>query len=170
MKRIVLLCCVLALASVVAMAQDMSVVTPADQKFGPLPNFPDCGKGAVLHGDPGSDKGVVLIAKATAGCVIPWHWHTANEQLGIVSGTATVQGKGESAAKSMTAGSYVFMPGKHQHEFICKTACQLFVASDGKFDIHYVDKDGKEISLADAQKSGKMGAGKGGAKKASPKM
>ena len=165
MKKLVVIGCALALASVVAMAQNMTAVAPADQKFGPLPNFPDCAKGAVLHGDPGSDKGAVLMAKATAGCKIPWHWHTANEQLGIVSGTTTMQEK-DGQPKTLASGSYVFMPSKHQHEFICKTACSLFVASDGKFDIHYVDKDGKEISLADASKSGKPAAA---AKKAAPK-
>jgi len=169
MRKTILLMCVLLLASVVALGQGMSVSTPADQKFGPLPNFPSCAKGAVLHGDPGSDQGAVLMAKATAGCKIPWHWHTANEQLGIVSGTTTMQEK-DGQPKSMAAGSYVFMPGKHQHEFICKTACALFVATDGKFDIHYVDASGKEISLADATKSGKAGgAMKSGEKKAAPK-
>lgn len=157
MKKTLLLCCVVLLASGIAVCQNMSSSTPADQKFGPLPNFPDCAKGAVLHGDPGSDQGAVLMAKATAGCKIPWHWHSTNEQLGIVSGTTTMQEKG-GQPKTLTAGSYVYMPAKEQHEFICKTACSLFVATDGKFDIHYVDKDGNEISLADAQKSGKMGA------------
>ena len=170
MRKSILLICALLLASTFALGQGMTASTPADQKFGPLPNFPDCVKGAVLHGDPGSDQGAVLMAKGTAGCRIPWHWHTANEQLGIVSGTTTLQEK-DGQPKTLAPGSYVFMPGKHQHEFICKTACSLFVATDGKFDIHYVDKDGKEISLADATKSGKMGgAAKGAGKKAMPKM
>ena len=164
MRKSILLTCVLLLASAVALGQGMTISTPADQKFGPLPNFPDCAKGAVLHGDPGSDQGAVLMAKATAGCKIPWHWHTANEQLGIISGTTTMQEKG-GQPKTMTSGSYVFMPGKHQHEFICKTACALFVATDGKFDIHYVDASGKEISPDEALKTKAGGA----AKKAAPK-
>lgn len=165
MKKTLFLCSLLLLASSL-MAQNMSVVTPADQKFGPLPNFPDCAKGAVLHGDPGSDKGAILIAKATANCTIPWHWHTANEELGIISGTTTMQEKG-GQPKTLTSGAYVFMPGKHPHEFICKTACSLFVGTDGKFDIHYVDASGKEIPPDQALKSGKSaGAAKG---KAAPK-
>ena len=166
MRKSILLMCALVLLSTMALGQNMSVVTPADQKFGPLPNFPDCAKGAVLHGDPGSAQGAVLMAKATAGCKIPWHWHTANEQLGIVAGTTTMQER-SGQPKSMTAGSYVFMPGKHQHEFICKTACTLFVATDGKFDIHYVDENGKEITLAEAS-AAKKAAPKGAAK-AAPK-
>jgi quercetin dioxygenase-like cupin family protein len=164
MKTKVWLCALLLLVSA-AVAQDMKLVTPADQKFGPLPNFPDCVKGALLNGDPGSDQGALLMAKATAGCRIPWHWHTVTEQLGIVSGTTTMQEKG-GQPKTLASGAYAFIPGKHQHEFVCKTACSLFVRSDGKFDIHYVDAGGKEISLADATKGG---AAKGGEKKAAPK-
>jgi hypothetical protein len=32
-------------------------------------------------------------------------------------------------------------------------ACTLFIAPSGAFDIHYVDKDGKEISPDEALKS-----------------
>jgi hypothetical protein len=27
-----------------------------------------------------------FILKAPAGCIVPWHWHTAREQLMVVSG------------------------------------------------------------------------------------
>ena len=73
-------------------------------------------------------------------------------------------GLSREAAKTVTPGSYAYLPAKHPHEFTCVTACSLFVAADNVFDIHYVDKDGKEISLADAQKFGK-GAAKAPVKK-----
>ena len=38
------------------------------------------------------------------------------------------------------------MPSKHVHQFTCTSACSAFVNSDGAFDIHYVDANGKEIS------------------------
>ena len=166
MKRVVVLCCMLALASVMAMAQDQpAVVAPQEQKFVNFPGIPDCTKGAVLHGDPNSDKGAVLMLKATAGCKIPWHWHTSTEQLGMLNGSAKLEMK-DSAAKTLTPGTYVFLPSKHQHQFTCPTACTLFLATEAKFDIHYVDASGKEISPDEALKSGKSA---GAAKKAAPK-
>jgi quercetin dioxygenase-like cupin family protein len=127
------------------------VVTSADQKFANFPNFPTCMTGAVLHGDPSSASGVEIIGKATAGCKVPWHFHTPNEQVRMISGKAKVEMKGD-AAKMLTAGGYAYLPSKHQHEFTCVTACSLFVSADGMFDIHYVDSDGKEISLEQALK------------------
>jgi quercetin dioxygenase-like cupin family protein len=166
MKRTVLLCCVLALASAMALAQDAAVVTPPEQKFMNFPGLPTCVKGAVLHGDPMGDKGAVLMLKSTAGCLIPWHWHTSTEQLGFVSGSGKLEMKG-GPAKTLTPGSYVYLPSKHQHQFTCPTACTLFLATDAKFDIHYVDASGNEIPPDQALKSGKSaGAAKG---KAAPK-
>jgi quercetin dioxygenase-like cupin family protein len=133
---------------------DAHIVTPANQKFGPFPNFPKCTQGAVLHGDPSGGHGVTVIAKATAGCRIPMHFHTPNEEVGIISGPAKVNMQGE-AAKTLTAGGYAFLPAKHPHEFTCVTACRIFVGADGVFDIHYVDTAGKEISLEEALKQGK---------------
>ena len=168
MKRTVALCFALALvfASVVAMAQDQpAVVAPADQKFVNFPGLPACVKGAVLHGDPMGDKGAVLMLKSTPGCKIPWHWHTSTEQLGVVSGSAKLEMK-DGAAKNLTPGTYVYLPSKHQHQFTCPTACSLFLATEAKFDIHYVDASGKEISPDEALKTGKPA---GAAKKAAPK-
>ena len=105
MSRIVLTVCAVLIGSLFALAQDKErIVAPADEKFGPFPNFPSCMTGAVLHGDPSSSSGVTLIGKGTAGCKIPWHFHTPNEEVGIISGTAKVQMKNE-AAKTLTAGA-----------------------------------------------------------------
>ncbi len=169
MKQIVLAFSVLLIASLTAVGQNQAhILAPADQKFGPIPNFPKCMTGAVLHGDPSSANGVTLIGKGTPGCRIPWHFHTPNEQVGIISGTAKLQMKDEDA-KTLTAGGYAYLPSKHQHEFICVTACKLFAGADGAFDIHYVDASGSEISLDEALKSGKMGMKRAEGAKATPK-
>jgi quercetin dioxygenase-like cupin family protein len=157
MSRIVLTVCAVLIGSLFALAQDKErIVAPADEKFGPFPNFPSCMTGAVLHGDPSSSSGVTLIGKGTAGCKIPWHFHTPNEEVGIISGTAKVQMKNE-AAKTLTAGGYAYLPSKHPHEFTCVTACKLFAGADGVFDIHYVDASGNEIPSDQALKSKKHG-------------
>ena len=164
MKRFVLcIAFAIALCGVVA-AQDQGAVTaPAEMKFGPLPNIPPCLQGAILRGDP-AKTGITAQLKGTAGCRVPWHWHTAVEQLGMVSGNARLEIKG-TPARTIGPGAYAYMPAKHQHDFTCVTACVLFIGSDGPFDVHYVDASGKEITPEAAPKSGaKMGAAKAATK------
>jgi quercetin dioxygenase-like cupin family protein len=137
------------LLSVIALgaaAQDNAkagVVTAAGSKFAPLPGLPTCLTLSVQRGDP--TKGpAVLLAKMTPGCKVPWHWHTAGEALFMVSGKGKIETK-DAAAAGVAPGDYVSLPGKHPHQFSCATACTFFDATEGAFDIHYVDKDGKEI-------------------------
>ncbi len=177
MKRILVLVALLCCAATFAAAQNAAVVvTPADQKFDNFPGYPTCVMGSVLHGAPDSDSGVVVIAKATAGCKIPWHFHTPNEQVGVVSGMLKMQMK-DGQPHTMVPGSYAFMPAKSVHMAQCTTACTIFVAADGKFDIHYVNAAGSEITPDEAIKpTGKAVAkapakseGKAPAKPAPPK-
>jgi quercetin dioxygenase-like cupin family protein len=94
----------------------------------------------------------VILAKTATGCTIPWHWHTANEQLMVVAGNAKVSMK-EGSPATVHAGDYLSLPGKNAHQFHCVAACTLFIVPDGAFDIHYVDASGKEISPEEALKS-----------------
>ena len=75
-------------------ASEHRIVTPAEQKFAPFPNIPECAKGAVLHGDPNQGASTILV-KSTGACTIPSHWHTANEQVMIATGSARLEMKGE---------------------------------------------------------------------------
>jgi quercetin dioxygenase-like cupin family protein len=134
-----------------AMAQDQgAVVTAASSKLGPLPGLPACLTLSVQRGDP-TKGAAVLLAKMTAGCTVPWHWHTAAEGLMMVSGKAKIEMKDTAASSSAAAGSgvgpgdYVYLPGKHPHQFTCASSCTFFDVTEGAFDIHYIDKDGKEI-------------------------
>jgi quercetin dioxygenase-like cupin family protein len=120
-------------------------------KFVNFPGLPACMKGSVQNGDP-SKGGSVILAKAATGCTIPWHWHTANEQLMVVAGNAKVSMK-EGSPATVHAGDYLSLPGKNAHQFQCVAACTLFIVPDGTFDIHYVDASGKEISPEEALKS-----------------
>ncbi len=168
MKRLLIAACVLLVLVAVAAAQDDAKLLGASElKFAPFPNVPTCIKGTVLHGDPNSEQGSTLEAKGTAGCKIPWHWHSGDEQVGVVSGSAKLEMK-DAGAKSLTAGGYAFLPAKHPHQFTCVTACTIFVGVSGKFDIHYVDASGAEVPLEQAQKSGGKAAG-AKAKAAAPK-
>ena len=115
----------------------------SENKLAPMPGMPGCVTMAVESGDPSKGPSVIVF-KGTAGCLIPWHMHTPNEHVMIVSGSAKVEMKGGSTA-TLGAGGYALMPSKHVHQFTCTLACTAFVHSDAAFDIQYVDGDGKEI-------------------------
>ena len=131
----------------------------ASSKFMNFPGLPTCMTGAVQNGDPSKGASVIL-AKTATGCTVPWHWHTADEQLMVVGGSAKVEMKDGTPA-SLHSGDYLSLPGKHVHHFTCLAACTLFIVPSAAFDIHYVDANGKEISPEEALKS----AAKGPAKK-----
>jgi quercetin dioxygenase-like cupin family protein len=133
-------------------AQDKAqYVQSSTNKFMNFPAIPKCTLGAVVSGDPTKGAGVLQL-KSAAGCVIPWHWHTSNENLMFVSGSAKVEMK-DGASVTVRAGDYLHLPSKHVHQFTCLTACKLFLAIDAAFDIHYVDASGNEISPDDALKA-----------------
>jgi quercetin dioxygenase-like cupin family protein len=121
-----------------------------DMTFASFPGMPACVVGAVVDGDPPKGPSVVAL-RAAAGCAIPWHWHTANERLTMVAGTAHVQTK-DGKSLPLTPGGFALMPSKHVHRFSCDAKCMLYVHSDTPFDIHYVDTQGNEISPDQALK------------------
>ena len=135
-----------------ALTQDkMAAVSRAKAKFQGMPVLPKCASISPANGDP-SKGAAVIMAKAAAGCVIPWHWHSAGEQLMFVAGSANVQMK-EGAPAHLNGGDYINLPSKNVHQFTCIAACSFFIATDGPFDIHFVDPSGKEISPDEALKS-----------------
>ena len=92
------------------------------------------------------------MLKANAGCVIPWHWHTPNERLVIVSGSAKGEMK-DMKHLMLKAGDYVVLPSKGIHQFTALTAVRLYDMVDAPFDIHYVDSAGNEIAVEVASKT-----------------
>jgi mannose-6-phosphate isomerase-like protein (cupin superfamily) len=120
----------------------------AEMKLTTIPGLPTCAHGSVENGDPTKGPSIIF-AKIPTGCSIPWHWHTPNEHVMIVSGVARLDMKD---AKSLTlrAGGFAMLPTRHVHQFRCQQACSLYIYSDVAFDIHYVNAAGTEISPADA--------------------
>jgi len=145
-------------------ADKAGITTAAASKFASVPGVPACLKLAVQRGDP-SKGAAVLLLKARPGCTVPWHWHTANENLMIVSGKGKME-MNDAAATIVGPGDYIYLPSKHPHQFTCTTACTVFDITDGAFDVHYIDKDGKEIPPDQALKPA---ARKPAAAKATPK-
>ena len=129
----------------IAHGEEMGVLRKlSENKLAPMAGLPPCIAMAVESGDPSKGPSVIVF-KGTAGCLIPWHWHTPTEHVMIVSGSAKVEMKGGSSA-TLGPGGYAMMPSKHVHQFTCTSACSGFINSDVAFDIHYLDAGGKEIS------------------------
>jgi len=93
----------------------------------------------------------LILIKLTAGCSVPWHWHTPDEHIMMVSGVGQLQMQG-SKPTALRAGAYGFAPSRHVHQFHCARPCMLFLRSDGAFDIHYIGSNGKELAPRDALK------------------
>ncbi|HWZ43501.1 MAG TPA: cupin domain-containing protein [Candidatus Saccharimonadales bacterium] len=136
------------------------VTTAAGAKLAVLPVFPACLTLSAQRGDPFKGPAVILI-KMTPGCKVVWHWHSANESLLMISGKGKIEMKDEATTGGPVApGDYVFLPGKHAHQFSCAAGCTFFDVTEGAFDIHYIDKDGKEIPPEQALKPAKKPAAK----------
>ena len=107
---------------VAAHADDMGVLRKmSENTFAPMPGLPACMTAAVQSGDPSKGPSVIL-GKGSAGCLIPWHWHTPTEHVMIVSGSAKVEMKESGKTEVLGPGGYAMMPSKHVHQFTCKFA------------------------------------------------
>ncbi len=130
------------------LGQQPVVANPQQAKLVSSPSVPDCFSFTVVNGDP-KGSGSVTLVKMSSGCVVPTHWHSANEQDTFTSGTGQLQMKAEQV-QAVSAGTYVYIPASHAHQLTCKDSCTFYRAMDGPIDIHYVDAAGKEISAAAA--------------------
>jgi uncharacterized protein DUF4437 len=104
-----------------------------DLKWVDVPNFPV--KMAALWGDPAKGPHGAFH-KFPAGFEAPWHHHTANHHVVVVSGTMTLTPEGE-AAKKLGPGSYFSFTGKKKHTTKCEAGseCLLFIDSAGPWDV-----------------------------------
>jgi mannose-6-phosphate isomerase-like protein (cupin superfamily) len=131
--------------------EPMRVVDPATAKYIAIPDMPPCVTAAILRGDPRSGPAWVLL-KLTAGCRVPSHWHTANEDLVVISGQGTIAMDAGPPLR-FVPGALAALPSHHVHHASCTRTCLLFSIADAAFDIHYVDASGNEISAAQALKA-----------------
>jgi anti-sigma factor ChrR (cupin superfamily) len=125
-----------------AQTKTHGVVRPAaDVKFDPDDDV-KCLLSAVETGDPAKGPSTIIL-KAPRNCLVPWHYHTAAEQLIVTQGSVQTEMEGMLARPLGPAG-FAMMPGKAKHQFSCqsKTACVMFVTFDSAYDIFWV-KDNK---------------------------
>ncbi len=111
------------------------VVTPLASANLVFDGEPACLKVARENGDPDIGASTFLL-EAPSGCVVPAHYHTAEEQLMVVRGDV-LTGMDGMAETTMGAGGFAMMPSKAMHWFTCKSkvTCLMFVTFDRKYDI-----------------------------------
>lgn len=98
-----------------------SIIRPQQHRD---PALPSCGVGSVKDGNPGTGPSVINI-KFQSGCVIPWHWHTPNERVVIVSGTARAEMKGMEPVM-LKHGDFILLSAKRIHQFTAVTPVEIY--------------------------------------------
>ena len=99
-----------------------------------------CLRSAAENGDP--DKGPsTYILQAPAKCAVPWHYHTAEEQLIVIRGAVLTEMEGMSRTL-LGPGGFAMMPSKKIHRFSCSSngECLIVVTFDRPYDIFWVKK------------------------------
>jgi quercetin dioxygenase-like cupin family protein len=106
----------------------------ADVKF-PAGDGPDCLQFFLENGDMKTGPSTAIM-KAAPKCVVPPHYHTAEEQLIIVKGYVSTGMEGMKDTV-LGPGGFAMMPSKAPHWFTCtaKEECLTFVTFDRAYDI-----------------------------------
>jgi quercetin dioxygenase-like cupin family protein len=129
-------------AVIFAIAICASVARQTDHRATPLDQItfaPDddvkCLSSAVMRGDPGAGASTMIL-KGPSGCLVRWHYHTAREELMIVTGQVRTEMEGMAPAM-LGPGGYASMASKQPHQFTCsgQAECVMFVTFDGVYDI-----------------------------------
>ena len=137
------------------------LASPDQAQFVASPGVPACTRSKLLRGDPVKGPSSILV-EMDGGCVVPWHWHSASEELLILSGTIVGQMRGEPSFR-LNAKGYVGMPAHHVHRFQCAkgTRCKVFVVLDAAFDLHFVDAADRSLTLEQALTADRESKGQG---------
>lgn len=96
-----------------------------------------CLLNATETGDPDTGPSTIIL-KAPPNCLVPWHSHTAQEQLMIVRGEVLTEMEGMHRV-TLGPGGFASMLSRQKHQFACgaKEECIMFVTFDRKYDIFW---------------------------------
>jgi quercetin dioxygenase-like cupin family protein len=138
-KNRTLAACLAVLIGGAALAEDAATgaIKPLSSvKFSP-DNDVKCLLSAIETGDPTTGRST-LILKASPGCLVPWHSHTAEEQLIVISGTVLAEMTDHQPTR-LGPGGFAVMGSHMPHRFTCqgKRACLMIVAFDRAYDIQW---------------------------------
>jgi quercetin dioxygenase-like cupin family protein len=122
------------------------IMAPESAQYSTVPVAPSCNALVGTRGDP-RNEAATFLGRLTNGCVVPWHWHHATEEVLLIKGTAVAQMWGRDPI-TVKAGAYLQLPAHHVHRFRCASAapCYMFVVADAAFDINYVADSGTAIT------------------------
>lgn len=126
-----------------ACAADMTMIDPADIKWGDAPPvLPKGAKVAVLQGDPSKAGPFIMRLKTPANYKIAPHTHTQAENLTVLSGTLYL-GLGDKVepgkAHALKAGGFHSLPGQTPHYAYSKVPTVVQVNGEGPFDLVYLN-------------------------------
>jgi hypothetical protein len=112
----------------------------AEVRF-PAGEGPDCLQFFLENGDMKTGPSTAIM-KAKPKCVVPPHYHTAEEQLIIVKGDVSTGMEGMKDAV-LGPGGFAMMPSKAPHWFTCtaKEECLMFVTFDRAYNIVWIKPD-----------------------------
>ena len=120
------------------------MVAASDVKWGPgPPSLPPGAQMSVLDGDPAiAGKPFVIRAKFPDGYRVPPHWHPADENVVVLSGSFSA-GIGdkfdEGSMMALAPGGYVKMPKMTHHYAMAKGETVIQVHGMGPFAVTYVN-------------------------------
>jgi quercetin dioxygenase-like cupin family protein len=96
-----------------------------------------CLMSAIETGDPKTGRST-LILKAPSGCVVPWHSHTAEEQLIVITGNVISEMLDHTPTR-LRPGGFAVMGSRMPHQFTCfaRRGCLMIVTFNGPYDIFW---------------------------------
>src|SRR5437868_15126074 len=115
-------------AALAANDHRMVITNPQTLEYINVPDMPTCATAAILRGNPRSGPAWVLL-KLASGCQVPWHWHTANEDMLVINGQGTIDMQ-DGPPLQFVPGAYAALPSHHTHHATCTRACLLFSIAD----------------------------------------
>ena len=126
-------------ATPVTAAEVATVIGASEIMFGPAdPAHPDAGEEiAVLAGDPAKPSPFVARMRVKAGTMVPTHKHSMPEYVSVLSGKALMsfgEKPDKSKAVTLTAGSFMYMPGGQYHTLWVEEDAVADLFGMGPFD------------------------------------
>jgi hypothetical protein len=118
-------------------------MNPGEVKWGDAPPvFAKGAKMAVLSGDPGKAAPFVARLMLPANYKVAPHWHSADEDLTIISGTfylAEGDKLDTKGAHAIKVGGFHHLPAKTHHFAFTKGPAVVQINGMGPFDITYIN-------------------------------
>ena len=134
-----LIACLALVISGPALAEDRAAgaIKPlASVQFSPDSDV-KCLSSALEAGDPASGRSTSIL-KAAPGCVVAWHYSTAEEQLIVLNGAVMAEMTDHPSTR-LGPGGFAIMPSRMAHQFTCQgnSACLMMVVFDRAYDIYW---------------------------------